>query len=101
DGHVDDALTDGSEFARLVALDERCSGIDLDVDAAVGAFAHQIGPDLGALAPGKRRADDNGQLVFALVGRGRSRSTQGKGRHGDEAGEKVAQFHDVSYRGVK
>src|SRR5690606_24893060 len=67
DGHVDDALTDGGEFARLVALYQRRAGIDFDVDSAIGALAYQVGPDHGALAPRETRADDDGELGFRFV----------------------------------
>ena len=36
-GHVDHALAQCAEFARLVALDQRDARVQLDVDAAIGA----------------------------------------------------------------
>jgi hypothetical protein len=53
-GHVDHALANRGELARLVACHQRRARIQLDVDAAIGALAHLVGPDLAALAPRER-----------------------------------------------
>ena len=67
DGEIDHALADGGELARLIARYQRRAGIHLYVDLAVGALAHQIGPDLAALAPWKSGPDHRRQAVLGLV----------------------------------
>src|SRR6185503_15184099 len=92
--HVDDALAHGLELARLVALHERGAGVLLDVDAAAGALAHQVGEDLAALAPGECGRYDGGHLVLGLVlladGDGRKRE---RARAGGNALKEYASFH--------
>ncbi|CUI90174.1 Uncharacterised protein [Achromobacter ruhlandii] len=97
DGHVDHALADGGEFAGLVALHQRGAGVDLDVDAALRALAHQVGPDLGALAPRESGADDDGELVFGLVVlrlRGGGQANHGGGAQG--GADQLAEIHVAS-----
>ncbi|CFP41324.1 Uncharacterised protein [Bordetella pertussis] len=99
-GHVDHALADGGEFTGLVALHQRGARIDLDIDAALGALAHQVGPDHGALAPREGGAHHDGQLVFGLVvlGLGRRHAQRESGAKG--GAHDIAEFHRLSPRVV-
>ena len=93
------ALAQGRELACLVALDQRDAGVELDVDTAIGAFAHLVGPQLAPLAPREGRAQHQRHAVFALVGRlrqggGAAQCQQRGGGHG--RGEEGTQFHGFS-----
>ena len=93
------ALAQRRKFTRLVALDQRDAGVQLDVDAAIGALADLVGPQLAALAPGEGRAQHQRHAVFALVrglrqGGGCGESQGGCSGHG--RGEERTQFHYFS-----
>src|SRR5690606_15373100 len=101
-GHVDQALANRGEFAGLVALYQRCAGIDLDVDTPVGTLAHQLGPDLGALTPRKGSAYDDGQFVFGFIVGGISSRSRCKGSDRARDGAKQGTYlHGYSFSPVK
>jgi hypothetical protein len=80
--------------SRVWSLHERHPGVQLHVDAAVGALLDQVDPDLGALAPRERGADDGRHLVLVLVLRLRQR--RGGERGGNQcrgSGHQKASFH--------
>ena len=98
-GHVDHTLANGAELAGLVTLHQRGAGVELDIDAAIRALAHLVGPDFCTLAPWKGRAQHDRQAVLILVlglcmGRGQAQSQQGGGSGGGR--QKATQFHGLS-----
>ncbi len=97
-GHVDHALAQRAELAGLITLDERDTRIELDVDAALRAFAHLVRPEFATLAPREGGAHHQRHAVFALVvlrgGRCRAEREGGRGGHG--SGEEGAQLHGSS-----
>jgi hypothetical protein len=79
-------------------MDQRDAGVQLDVDAAIGAFANLVGPQLATLAPWKRWAQHERHAVLALVGglRDGGGSREGQGSGSSHGGcEEGAQFHGL------
>src|SRR5690606_15436181 len=67
DGEIDDALADRRELARLVAVDQRHVRVQLHVDPALRALAHEVDPNLCTLAPGEGGSDDGRHPVLGAV----------------------------------
>ncbi len=79
ESEVDGSLTEHHEFIGLLAGKELAGGVDLDVDAAVGTFADQVGKVEGTLGPAGSGTGDDAQFVLLLVLGCHGRRRDGRG----------------------
>ena len=81
-----------------VAGQQLAGVIDLDVDAALAALAHQVGKERTGHAPAGGGAGHDAQFVLAFVRSCRCRQGQQTGAHGHDC-PAVETFHETSSSG--